>query len=85
MSNISINAAKIALLSKEDGTSTDQVDRIVMAAGRLSAIESEQGFYWEDQKTDWESVCQMIADRMRQRGGEVPSRREIARMIRKEN
>lgn len=60
--SIGINAAKIGLLMEDDGTSTDQAERIGAAAVLLAEYESHPNFNWEDPKNTWESVCCILAE-----------------------
>ena len=60
--NTAMNAAKIGLQMTEDGSSTAQADWVANSALTLDQIEAQQGFKWEEQQTDWETVCSKIGN-----------------------
>ena len=70
--NMVSNAARIGC---EFGpkVSPSFIDQIVLAAEAMAKIESRKGFIWDEQCEDWESVCAMIVDRMRQTYGGKPN------------
>lgn len=60
--NIATNATRIALeIDRSLIQPMGVVSEIVAAATALDLIESKKGFAWEDQQTDWESVCAALA------------------------
>jgi hypothetical protein len=63
--NTAINAARIAFeLDRDFPLPSARLESIVAAAAILDAIEAEPGFDWENQSTDWESVCARIAGKV---------------------
>jgi len=61
--NTAINAAKIAVEMKSNGSGTSQVAEIVRAAQRLDRIERRSRFSWEPEAghNGWEEVCYAIS------------------------
>ena len=63
-----MNAARIALVTKWSGTLA-MCDDITEAATTLAEFEDSPGFAWQDQKHDWEEVCDELAYSIMSGGG----------------